>query len=73
MAKGKPSENIEDSKVLMATKVSDMISRNIPLPKEIFDDLGKVFSEKEISELFALICFFTASQRFGALLELEPS
>lgn len=73
MAKGKPSENIEDSKVLMATKVSDMISRNIPLPKEIFDDLGEVFSEKEISELFALICFFTASQRFGALLELEPS
>lgn len=57
----------------MATKVSDMISRNIPLPKEIFDDLREVFSEKEISELFALICFFTASQRFGALLELEPS
>lgn len=73
MAKGKPSENIEDSKVLMATKVSDMISRNIPLPKEIFDDLREVFSEKEISELFALICFFTASQRFGVLLELEPS
>ncbi len=57
----------------MATKIADMISSNIPLPEEVFKDLRELFSEKDISELFALICFFTASQRFGALLDLEPS
>ncbi|WP_346869844.1 carboxymuconolactone decarboxylase family protein [Clostridium sp. UBA5119] len=73
MAKGKPSKDIEDVRILMATKIADMISSNIPLPEEVFKDLRELFSEKDISELFALICFFTASQRFGALLDLEPS
>jgi len=73
MAKGKPSEDIEDKNIRMATKIADMISKNIVLTEETFKSLRELFSEKEISELFALICFFTASQRFGALLDLEPS
>jgi alkylhydroperoxidase family enzyme len=73
MAKGQPSKDIEDIRILMATKIADMISKNIVLTKETFENLRELFSEKEISELFALICFFTASQRFGALLDLEPS
>lgn len=72
MAKGKPSEDIEDKNIRMATKIADMISKNIVLTEETFKSLRELFSEKEISELFALICFFTASQRFGALLDLEP-
>jgi alkylhydroperoxidase family enzyme len=73
MAKGKPSEDIEDRKIIMATKVADMISKNISLSEGTFRDLNELFSVKEISELFALICFFTASQKFGFLLDLEPS
>lgn len=73
MAKGKPSEDIEDRKIIMATKVADMISKNISLSEKTFRDLNELFSAKEISELFALICFFTASQKFGFLLDLEPS
>lgn len=73
MAKGKPSEDIEDRKIIMATKVADMISKNISLSEGTFRDLNELFSTKEISELFALICFFTASQKFGFLLDLEPS
>ncbi|WP_346939291.1 carboxymuconolactone decarboxylase family protein [uncultured Clostridium sp.] len=73
MAKGKPSEDIEDRKIIMATKVADMISKNISLSEGTFRDLNELFSAKEISELFALICFFTASQKFGFLLDLEPS
>jgi len=73
IAKGKPSEDIEDRKIIMATKVADMISKNISLSEKTFKDLKELFSEKEISELFALICFFTASQKFGFLLDLEPS
>jgi len=73
MAKGKPSEDIEDKKIIMATKVADMISKNISLSEKTFRDLNELFSEKEISELFALICFFTASQKFGFLFDLEPS
>ncbi|WP_346890397.1 carboxymuconolactone decarboxylase family protein [Clostridium sp. UBA1056] len=73
MAKGKPSEDIEDRKIIMATKVADMISKNISLSEGTFRDLNELFSAKEISELFALICFFTASQKFGFILDLEPS
>lgn len=73
MAKGEPSEYIYDSKILTATKIADIVSKNNSLSDNDFNILKKEFSEKEISELFALICFISASQRFGALLNLTPT
>lgn len=73
MAKGTPSSNISNSKVLTAVKFADMFSKNISFDNTHFSALKKEFHDKEISELFALICFVTASQKFGALLDLRPS
>ncbi|HBQ85121.1 MAG TPA: alkylhydroperoxidase, partial [Syntrophomonas sp.] len=33
----------------------------------------EAFTDSEISELLAVICFITACQRLGALLDLGPS
>lgn len=73
MAKGKPSNQIFDSKILLATKIADIISKDHLIDDKYFSLLKKEFNEKEISELLALICFITASQKFGALLNLQPS
>lgn len=73
MAKGKPSNNILDSKILLATKIADFISKNQAIDDTYFSILKNEFKDNEISELLALICFITASQKFGALLDLQPS
>lgn len=72
-AKGNPSDDITDSKVLAATKIADLVSKKRLIDNHEFNSLKKEFNDQEISELFALICFLTASQRFGALLDLQPS
>lgn len=73
MAKGKPSNKINDSEILVATKVADFISKNQTIDDKHFNLLRSEFSDSEISELLAFICFITASQKFGALLNLQPS
>ncbi|GFP76490.1 carboxymuconolactone decarboxylase family protein [Clostridium fungisolvens] len=73
MAKGKPSNKIIDSKISVATKTADLISKSHTLDDAHFNLLKSEFSEDEISELLALICFITASQKFGALLDLQPT
>lgn len=73
MAKGTPSSNISNSKVSTAVKFADMFSKNISFDNTHFSALKEEFDDKEISELFALICFVTACQRFGALLDLQPN
>lgn len=73
MAKGKPSNQIADSRILIATKIADIVSKNNIIDDKHFNLLKNEFSDKEISELLALICFITASQKFGALLDLQPS
>jgi alkylhydroperoxidase family enzyme len=72
MAKGRPSENIADVKILVAVKFADTFSKNNIDDRE-FDKLKSVFKDNEISELCAFICFISASQKFGALLDLQPS
>ncbi|MEA4846399.1 MAG: carboxymuconolactone decarboxylase family protein [Clostridiaceae bacterium] len=73
MAKGKPSEKITDSKILIAAEIANIISKNQLIDNEYFNRLKNEFSENEVSELLAFICFITASQKFGALLDLQPS
>ncbi|MEW9122283.1 MAG: carboxymuconolactone decarboxylase family protein [Thermotaleaceae bacterium] len=73
MAKGKPSDHIADFRTLIAAEIADTVSKNQPINAQNFNRLKKEFKDKEISELFALICFITASQKFGALLDLQPS
>jgi alkylhydroperoxidase family enzyme len=72
MAKGKPSENITDPKTLAAVKFADMFCKNNIGDIEL-DVLKSVFKDDEVSELCAFICFISASQKFGATLDLQPS
>lgn len=73
MAKGKPSDLVTDSKILACIKIADIISKNEIISDDDFNELRSKFSDNEISELLAFICFITASQKFGALLNLQPS
>lgn len=72
MAKGKPSNDVTDSKILIATHMADLVSKNQHIDEHDFDIMKTEFSDHEISELLALIFFLTASQKFGALLNLQP-
>lgn len=73
MAKGKPSEHVENSKTQLAVKTALLSVNETHLSNEHIEELKCVFSDAEISELLALICFLSASQRYGALLGLEPT
>ena len=72
-AKGVPSNTIMDSRIQMATHIADFSSKETHMSDSEFSALKEVFTESEISELLALICFITACQRFGALLNLMPN
>ena len=59
-------------KTLAAVKFADMFCKNSVDTKE-FEKLKSVFKDDEISELCAFISFISASQKFGATLDLQPS
>lgn len=73
MAKGAPSKNIMDLRTKLAAHVADISSKKTHISDDEFNALKEAFTDNEISELLALICFITACQRFGALLGLAPS
>ena len=72
-AKGAPSKNIMDLRTQLAIGIADISSKKTHISDNEFTTLKESFTDSEISELLALICFITACQRFGALLGLEPS
>lgn len=72
MAKGQPNENKTDLKIAAAVRFIKKAYENDFLVGEAdFQELRKSFNDSEISELCALICFITACQKLGALLNLE--
>ncbi|QAT49495.1 carboxymuconolactone decarboxylase family protein [Caproiciproducens sp. NJN-50] len=72
-AKGVPSKTGLDARTQLAVHIADRSSKTIHISDDEFGILKKTFTDSEISELLALICFVTACQRFGALLDLAPS
>lgn len=74
-AKGKPEPHLFDEKTSVAVGFAEVFLKHAKdqIPDSVFEVLGEWFNEKEISELFAFICFSTAQQYFGALMKLEPS
>jgi alkylhydroperoxidase family enzyme len=74
MAKGKPSEILTDEKIQKSVDFAKLIwKNNQEITKEFFMDLKLHFNDAEISELCAYICFISASQKFGTVLNLKPS
>lgn len=74
-AKGKPDSDAFDEKTSVAVGFAEVFL-NYPkgmVPDFAFDILKEYFSENEISELCAFICFTTAQQYFGAVMKLEPN
>ncbi|WP_444659647.1 carboxymuconolactone decarboxylase family protein [Caproiciproducens sp. R2] len=72
-AKGAPSKTEMDARTRLAVHIADLSGRTTHISDEESGVLKETFTDDEISELLALICFITACQRFGALLDLGPS
>lgn len=75
MAKaGPPDKNPEDERLILALQFANKFAID---HKSISDkditQLNEYFSSAEISELIAFCCFISASQRFGAVLGLQPA
>ncbi|QHA91010.1 carboxymuconolactone decarboxylase family protein [Bacillus sp. N1-1] len=73
-AKGKPDPSLFDEKISLAVGFAEVyIKLNGDVPSSIIEVLKESFTDQEVSELFAFICFTTAQQHFGALMKLKPA
>lgn len=72
-AKGKPALSHEDERTGLAVAFAELFVKDRDsINDRQFDVLREVFTEVEIAELCAYICFTTGSQLFGALMDLKP-
>jgi alkylhydroperoxidase family enzyme len=72
-AKGRPSPNTFDEKTSLAVGFSEaFLYYRGSMPTSVFNALHDSFTDREISELCSFICFTTASQYFGAIMDLNP-
>jgi alkylhydroperoxidase family enzyme len=72
MARGEPVGSHPDPKVSLAIAFAQSVLQNRgAIDDPAFNVLKEEFSDEEIAELCAFICFKTAFQMFGALLKLE--
>ena len=72
-AKGKPDPKNYDEKITLSIGFAQafLFSKGKTSPA-VVNVLKEHLSDEEISELIAFICFATASQYFGALMQLQP-
>ncbi|SFB08368.1 MULTISPECIES: carboxymuconolactone decarboxylase family protein [unclassified Bacillus (in: firmicutes)] len=71
-AKGKPDPHLYDEKTSLAVGFAEVfLKQKGDISEETFKILKEEFSEGEISELCAFICFTTAQQYYGAMMKLE--
>ncbi|WP_458353141.1 carboxymuconolactone decarboxylase family protein [Peribacillus frigoritolerans] len=70
-AKGTPlkPEDVKESYAIAFAEV--FLLQREKTEEKFFQVLKEVFSDEEISELLAFICFTTAQQYFGALMDLH--
>ncbi|WP_336046266.1 carboxymuconolactone decarboxylase family protein [Solibacillus ferritrahens] len=73
-AKGKPDPLLYDEKTAICTGFAQaFLKTKGHTPLNVTLVLKKYLSDEEISELLAFISFTTASQYFGALMQLLPT
>lgn len=71
-AKGKPEPDKFDEKISIAVAFTEVfLKQKGDIPHSVFHVLQESMTEEEISELCAFISFTTASQYFGAILNLS--
>ncbi|MGZ0085549.1 carboxymuconolactone decarboxylase family protein [Caldibacillus thermoamylovorans] len=72
--KGKPEPHLFDKKTSLAVGFAEVfLKQRDAVDESTFSILKEEFSDQEISELCAFICFTTASQYFGAMMNLKPN
>ncbi|WP_231503918.1 MULTISPECIES: carboxymuconolactone decarboxylase family protein [unclassified Bacillus (in: firmicutes)] len=73
MAKGKPDDVQKIEEISTAVTFAHVFVHNrSAIDDKMFDVLKQYWSEVEIVELCAYICFITASQQLGFLFQLQP-
>lgn len=72
--KGKPDYDSFDEKTSIAIGFVEVFLSYAKdeIPDFAYKILKEHFSDEEISELFAFICFATGQQYFGAIMKLKP-
>ncbi len=74
MAKGKPKQEDLSQRESLATAFAELfLLDHLSITEGHFEILREAFSEKEILEICAFICFITGSQKLGAIMNLEPA
>ncbi|UII54725.1 carboxymuconolactone decarboxylase family protein [Cytobacillus spongiae] len=69
--KGRPDLEGVDEKTALAVGFTEVfLQQKGNITDTVFDVLRDSFTEEEISELCAFLCFTTASQYFGAIMKL---
>lgn len=72
-AKGEPDPHLFNNKISIAVGFAEVfLKEKGNISDATFNVLKEYLSDVEISELCAFITFTTASQYFGAMLDLEP-
>lgn len=71
MAKGRPDEQFDDERTAVAVQLAAEIAEHGAVKPEVMERAKHTFTDKELSELCAFICFITAEQKFGAAMNLE--
>ncbi|MEO2205218.1 carboxymuconolactone decarboxylase family protein [Paenibacillus pabuli] len=72
-AKGKAVLDQKDSKISLVVGFAELfVNHRSSINQATFDVLRQEFSETEIAELCSFVCFTTASQMFGAIMDLQP-
>ncbi len=72
-AKGRPDPEVYDEKTSVAVGFAEVFGvQGSGVQDSLFHVLKESFSDEETSELIAFISFTSASQTFGALMDLRP-
>lgn len=72
MSHGCPTQSIEDPKTQVAVDFAKkVVQSQRPITESDIALLKKYFSDKEISELCAFVCYGLGLARFGAILNVE--
>lgn len=68
---GHPDFNDEDKKIVVATEFAQVFAiDHLSISQLHFEMLKEEFSEQQIAELCVFICFISASQKFGRIMNL---
>jgi alkylhydroperoxidase family enzyme len=68
----RPVDEQPDPKISLALAFTDMfLQDHLAIDEDAFKVLKEEFTDAQISELLAFICFVSAGQRFGATMKLE--